>query len=249
MAHSYIEVHDNEADAFAHFAVSHPDNVILLIDTYDTRAGARKVVELAPKLAARGITVKAVRLDSGDLGALAREVRVILDRGGCPEIGIFGSGSLDEQRVLDLVAGGAPIDGFGIGTRLDVSADAPYLDCAYKLEAYAGIPRRKISPGKATWPGAKQIYRRYDENGRMVVDRVALATEPADGEALLKPVMLSGRPTETRPTLSEIRQYCASQIGVLPQALRGLQPPKPGYPVEISTGLRALAEQCPGGSG
>ena len=162
VAHSFIQAHDSEMEALERFAHSQPGNVVLLIDTYDTEAGAEKVVTLASRLREQGIAVKAVRLDSGDLAEHARRVRKILDDGGCQDVRIFSSGGLDEFALQDFLRSGAPIDGFGIGTRLDTSSDAPYLDCAYKLVEYAGIPRRKRSEGKATFPGRKQVYRRFD---------------------------------------------------------------------------------------
>ncbi|MCG6861595.1 MAG: nicotinate phosphoribosyltransferase, partial [Chromatiaceae bacterium] len=162
MAHSFIEAHGSEVEAFEHFARAQPNNVVLLIDTYDTETAARKLAALAPRLAEQGTPVKAVRIDSGDLNAHARQVRAILDRAGLSSIGIFCSGGLDEHDLVRLRAQGAPIDGFGIGTRLDTSADAPYLDCAYKLQEYAGLARRKRSEGKASWPGRKQVFRTRD---------------------------------------------------------------------------------------
>jgi nicotinate phosphoribosyltransferase len=139
MAHSFVQTHNQESQAFAHFAVANPDNVVLLIDTYDTERAAQKVVDLAPALAAQGIKIKGVRLDSGDLADHAKKVRAILDRGGLQDTTIFASGSIDEYKLADLITQKAPIDGFGIGTHLDTSADAPYLDCAYKLQEYTGI--------------------------------------------------------------------------------------------------------------
>src|SRR5687768_1130199 len=165
VAHSYIQAHGDEATAFEYFARSHPDNVILLIDTYDTEVGATKVVALARKLSQDGIRVRGVRLDSGDLEVHARRVRQILTEGGLENATIFASGSLDEYRLHALLSSGAPIDGFGVGTALDVSSDAPSLDCAYKLQEYAGRARRKRSEGKATWPGRKQVYRKYHNPG------------------------------------------------------------------------------------
>jgi nicotinate phosphoribosyltransferase len=159
MAHSYIQAHDDETAAFENFARARPDSLTLLIDTYDTEAGARKVVALAPRLAQRGITIRAVRLDSGDLVALARSVRRILDDGGLPDIAIFASGGLDEDQIAAMLGAGAPIDGFGVGTSLTTSSDVPAIDCVYKLQDYAGTPRRKRSAGKATWPGRKQVWR------------------------------------------------------------------------------------------
>ena len=155
MAHSFVQAHDDEISAFARFAEANPGNVVLLIDTYETEAAAEKVVRLAPKLKQLGIDIQGVRIDSGDLGLHARKVRAILDEAGLREVRIFASGNLDEYILRDLIEGNAPIDAFGVGTRIDTSCDAPYLDCAYKLQEYAGRPRRKRSEGKTTWPGPK----------------------------------------------------------------------------------------------
>ncbi len=240
MAHSFVQAHDDETAAFEHFARAQPDNVVLLIDTYDTEAAARKVAELALRLRRDGIRTKAVRLDSGDLGAHARAVRRILDQGGLPEVGIFASGNLDEFAVRELVSGGAPIDGFGVGTRMLTSADAPYLDCAYKLEEYAGQPRRKRSEGKATWPGRKQVYRNYDGAGAMERDVLTLDGDAHAGQGLLRPVMGQGRRLGPAVPLTESRALAALELGRLPEPLRrlGVSPP---YPVEVAPALRELA--------
>jgi len=242
MAHSFIEAHDSEMEAFRNFARSQPGNVILLIDTYDTERGARRVAELAPELAAEGIEVKAVRLDSGDHSENARRVRAILDAGGCEQVGIFCSGSLDEYRIHDLLADGAPVDGFGIGTSLDVSADVPYLDSAYKLHEYAGRPRRKRSPEKATWPGRKQVYRHYKEDGTMSHDVLTVEDDLQDGEALLQPVMRGGRRIEPSPSLESLRERAAAELERLPAPLRRFRRPGP-YRVTISERLRELAAE------
>ena len=147
MAHSYVQMHDDEAEAFENFARARPKNLTLLIDTYDTEAAARKVVALAPRLRVAGISVGGVRLDSGDLIALSKKVRRILDEGGLGDVTIFASGGIDENSIAAMLRAGAPIDGFGIGSSLTTSSDAPGLDCAYKLEEYAGVPRRKRSAG------------------------------------------------------------------------------------------------------
>jgi len=240
MAHSFVLAHAGETEAFEHFARSLPESVVLLIDTYDTEAAARKVVELAPRLAAAGIRVQGVRLDSGDLGAHARRVRAILDAGGLNGATVFASGNLDEYSIRKLVGEGAPIDGFGVGTRLDTSSDAPALDCAYKLQEYAGQPRRKRSEGKATWPGRKQVWRRYDAAGHCCGDSLMLEDEAGEGEALIRPVMRDGRRLSPSPPLAEVRAYALRQLDTLPPALRGLEP-APGYPVTVSEALRALA--------
>jgi nicotinate phosphoribosyltransferase len=240
MAHSYIQAHDDEMEAFRDFARAQPGNVVLLIDTYDTEAAAHKVVALAKELEPEGIRIQGVRIDSGDLGELARRVRRILDDGGLQRTIVFASGDLDEYRVRELLAQGAPIDGFGIGTKLDTSADVPYLDCAYKLEEYVGKPRRKRSAGKATWPGRKQVWRRYDAQGRMAGDVVGLAHEVHDGEPLLVPVMRGGRRLDTLSGLTAARTYAAAQLRLLPEPLRALEDAPP-YPVTISGELQALA--------
>jgi nicotinate phosphoribosyltransferase len=241
MAHSYIQAHDDEAAAFESFAMAQPGNVTILIDTYETEVGAEKLVRLAPKLKQRGIHVRAVRIDSGDLGEHARKVRAILDQGGLTDVRIFTSGGLDEYALRDLIARGAPIDGFGVGTTLDTSSDAPYLDCAYKLEEYHGIARRKRSEGKATWPGRKQVYRRYDEAGRMVGDVLTTEDDAQDGEPLLVPVMRDGRRLH-RETLDTARGRARAQLERLPDALRDLEV-RSRYPVTVSPRLLDLADE------
>jgi nicotinate phosphoribosyltransferase len=243
MAHSYIEAHADEISAFKAFARSFPANVVLLIDTYDTERAAEKVVRLAPELAREGIRVRGVRLDSGDLAAHARAVRAILDRGGLSEVTIFSSGNLDELKLQQLLAAGAPIDGFGIGTSLDTSSDAPFLDCAYKLQEYAGTPRRKHSEGKATWPGRKQVYRQFAPDGTFDHDVVALESDPQQGTPLLVPVMHGGRRVAAAETLASARARAAAEMARLPPHLRLLTPSPMPYRVEIALGLRALAQE------
>ncbi|GAB4169466.1 MAG: nicotinate phosphoribosyltransferase [Rhodocyclaceae bacterium] len=241
MAHSFVQAHETETGAFEDFARSQPHNCVLLIDTYDTEAAAERVVVLARRLREEGIAVSAVRIDSGDLAQHARRVRAILDAGGFPGIRIFASGNLDEYRLRELVAGGAPIGGFGVGTRMNTSADHPYLDCAYKLQEYEGRPRRKRSEGKATWPGAKQVWRR-SEHGRFTGDTLACAGEVEEGEALLAPVMRAGRRAGRLPALEQVRARAAEQIARLPESHRLLDP-APAYPVRVSDRLKALAAQ------
>jgi nicotinate phosphoribosyltransferase len=240
MAHSFVQTHAHELDAFEQFARSHPRATTLLIDTYDTEAAAAALLPLARRLAADGIQIQAVRLDSGDLGEHARQVRAILDAGGGERIRIFASGNLDEYEVRRLLAEGAPIDGFGVGTRMNTCADHPYLDCAYKLQEYAGVARRKRSEGKATWPGRKQVYRRL-ESGHLAGDTLALATDPQPGVPLLVTVMRDGRRLAPAPSLDESRAYARDQLLTLPPALRGLEPASTPYRVEIAAGLRELA--------
>jgi nicotinate phosphoribosyltransferase len=242
MAHSFIQAHDDETAAFEAFAFAQPTNVVLLIDTYDTEAGADKVVKLAPRLQAHGIVVKGVRIDSGDLADHARRVRKILDRGGLPQVTIFASGNLDEGDLRRFTSAAVPIDGFGIGTRLTTSASAPYLDCAYKLQEYAGRARRKRSEGKATWPGRKQVYRTFANDGHMAGDSLTRADESGDGEPLLRPVMRGGRRLHPPLRVTELRRRAAEQIAALPEPLQRLEPAPP-YRVEISPSLHALAAE------
>lgn len=242
MAHSFVQVHDDEMVAFENFARARPEGVILLIDTYDTEAGARKVVELAPKLKADGITIDGVRIDSGDLTAMAKKVRGILDAGGLKDVIILVSGGINEDVLLKMVVAKAPIDGFGIGVNLDASIDAPSLDCAYKLQDYAGKPRRKLSEGKQTWPGRKQVWRSYDAQGVMCGDVLSLEGDKQDGEALVVPVMRAGKRLAPAPTLAQIRERAARDLARLPEPLRRLEPGV-AYPVEISAKLKAMAAE------
>lgn len=244
MAHSFIQAHDREMEAFEHFAHSHPQALTLLIDTFDTEAAAQSLVPLARKLAREGITIQAVRLDSGDLGWHARQVRQILDEGGLPGITIFASGNLDEYALAALIAGRAPIDGFGVGTRMNTSADQPYLDCAYKLQEYAHLARRKHAEGKATWPGRKQVYRLYGAEGLMAGDVLTTldAAQPG-GEALLVPVMAQGQPLFPRPALAALREHARTELTRLPASLRVLTPTASPYPVLIAPPLHQLAAE------
>jgi nicotinate phosphoribosyltransferase len=240
MAHSFIQAHGDETAAFEAFAHARPDNLILLIDTYDTEAAARKVAALAPRLSAAGIRVQGVRLDSGDLIDLSRRVRRILDNAGLHDLTIFASGGLDEDEIAKMVAVGAPVDGFGIGTSLTTSFDAPALDCAYKLQEYAGLARRKRSTGKATWPGRKQVWRRYDDRGRFARDVLTIEGDPQDGEALIGAVMRGGRRTGPAPALNEIRVHAARGLACLPDEIRNLSTAAV-YPVDVAPALAALA--------
>ncbi len=242
MAHSYVQAHGNESEAFEHFALAQPRNAVLLIDTYDTERAAEKIVQLAPVLAAAGVAIRGVRIDSGDLAAHARRVRAILDEGGLQDLIIFASGNLDEWKVSELLRGEAPIDGFGVGTRMNTSADAPFLDCAYKLQEYDGEPRRKRSEGKASWPGRKQVFRRYGHDGRLGGDVLTLEGDAHFGQPLLRPCMRGGEPIEPRVSLADAREHARLELGRLPEPLRSLEP-APEYRAEVSHALRDLARQ------
>jgi nicotinate phosphoribosyltransferase len=239
MAHSYVQAHDDEREAFRAFAALYPDST-LLVDTYDTLDGVRRVIELSRDLGDR-FRVSALRLDSGDLAALSKTARRMLDEAGLERIELFASGGLDEQEVAKLVASGAPITGFGVGTRMGVSEDAPSLDMSYKLVDYAGSGRIKLSPGKPILPGRKQVFR-HSEAGEARGDLIAAHDERADGQPLLVPVMKAGRRLAAgRGGLGEARERAREDIRRLPAAYRSLEPADPAYPVLVSATL--LAEQ------
>jgi nicotinate phosphoribosyltransferase len=235
MAHSFIQAHDDELAAFESFAAVYPATT-LLVDTYDTLGGVRKVVELKRRLGER-FQIQAIRLDSGDLAQLAREARRILDRAGLESVGIFASSGLDEYRIVRLVAQQAPIDAFGVGTRMTVSQDAPDLDMAYKLVGYAGRGRMKLSARKVLYPCRKQVFRRV-ENGVMTGDLLGLFEERLPGEPLLALVFRNGKRL-SEPPLEVARQRHEHQLRQLPERFRRLEKAEPGYPVEIGPELCA----------
>lgn len=241
MAHSYISAFPHEIDAFRAFARAFPDRTILLLDTYDTVAGAHKAVTVAREMAAAGHRLAGVRLDSGDLVALSREVRAVLDAAGFTDARIFASGGLDEDEIVRCLDARAPIDAFGVGTRMDVSADAPYLDMAYKLVRYDGRDVLKTSAGKTTWAGPKQVYRVFSEEGRATADVLALRDEPPPGrraEAILLQVMRAGEPIRPHPPLADIRARYVAAIGALGDEVTRLRDPAP-YTVRPSERLVA----------
>ncbi len=236
MAHSYIEAHDGEAEAFRPFARLYPGTT-LLVDTYDTLAGIRKVIELQAEMGT-AFNVGAVRLDSGDLADLAKEARRLLDEAGLDEVKIFASSSLDEHAIAALLEKEAPIDGFGVGTRMGTLADQPYLDTAYKLSSYAGRGRMKLSKEKSNLPGRKQLFRFY-EQGEIARDVIATEKEHLDGETLLHCVMRGGERTEAgRRSLNAIRTHARTALGKLPDCLYALEEVTPPYPVELSDALQ-----------
>jgi nicotinate phosphoribosyltransferase len=243
MAHSYVMRFEREEDALLSFARAYPRRAVLLLDTYDTLAGARIVAALAPRLREEGVVPRAVRLDSGDLAELAPAVRRILDDAGLDGVGIFASGDLDEYRIADLVHREAPIDAFGVGTQLGTSGDAPSIGVVYKLVEDPTGPKVKLAPDKLTLPGRKQVYR-SSEDGRYSHDVLALADEPGiEGRPLLEPVLRGGRRARPPDGLRAARARCAAALAALPDHLRGLDAAEPAYPVRRSDGLAALCER------
>lgn len=240
MAHSFIQAHDSEKSAFINFARSHPENTVLLLDTYDTEHGAEKVVELAAEFKSNNIKIKGVRLDSGDMVSLSKRVRQKLDDADLKDIKIFASGNLDEYSLAEFREKNAPVDGFGIGSKMTTSADVPYFDCAYKLVEYKNLGRRKLSTSKITWPGRKQIFRHYDSNHTMVGDSLGLETEQHQtAEPLMQQYMEKGKSIQTLPSLDETQQYFAEQMNQLP-SLELLNKP---YPVKPSSKLQSYSDK------
>ena len=241
LAHSYIQAHGDETAAFRAFSKLYPDTV-LLVDTYDTLAGVEKVIELAKRLG-EDFKIRAIRLDSGDLLDLSLQARAALNQAGLDRVQVIVSGSLDESEIDALLSSGAPLDGFGVGTAMGVSADAPFLDIVYKLTSYAGEGRVKLSANKPVLPGRKQVFRRTDGD-RDTGDAIARVDEDLPGRPLLETVMCDGIRT-IPPTydLFEIRRYAAEQIARLPETVRGLTDTDPPYPVEISAKLNAYHEE------
>jgi nicotinate phosphoribosyltransferase len=241
MAHSYIQSYDEEIQAFRDFAQIYPETV-LLVDSYDTLAGVDKVIALSHELG-DAFKIRAVRLDSGDLGDLAVKSRAILDDAGLKDVEIFASSGLDEYKIAELVARGAPIEGFGVGTKMGVSEDAPSLDIAYKLCAYAGTGRVKLSTGKPILPGRKQVFR-VMEDGIAVRDVIARADEALEGTPLLAAVMRDGVRLEAgEVALDEIREHANSELDRLPARVRALEPANLLYPVSVSAVLSRYHEE------
>jgi nicotinate phosphoribosyltransferase len=238
MAHSFIEAFPSEDDAFRAFAEDHPHRTTFLVDTYDTRNGVRNAIGIARSL---GLTREVgVRLDSGDLDRLAREARAELDAAGLTAARIFASGGLDEHEVAELVRGGAPVDAFGIGTQLGVSADVPYLDTVYKLVEYDGQPTMKLSTAKVSAPGAKQVWRGPGDSG----DLLGLANEAApDGwEPLLEPAMVEGKRLAPSPSIEELRGRFDADLAAVPTKARRLAHPE-HVRVRHSSDLIALTRE------
>ena len=241
MAHSFISSFESEIDAFRAYAESFPDGCVLLLDTYDPIAGAKKAVAIARELAASGKKLRGVRIDSGALAALAREVRRIFDEAGFRDVQIFGSGGLDEYDIAEFTAKSVPFNAYGVGTQMGISGDQPWLDMAYKLVEVDGRPVLKLSRGKASMPGQKQVFRRSD-GGRLIKDIVGLAGENLEGEPLLQTVMEKGAIKAPHPALGEIRERFRAEFALLDESVKALRSAK-RFPVEISAALRRLRDR------
>ena len=230
-------------DAFRAYANAFPHRTILLLDTYDTIEGAHHAVVVGKELEEAGHRLVGVRLDSGDYLDLSRKVRGILDQAGLGYVQIVASGGLDEFEISRLVEGGAPIDIFGVGTRVSVSADAPYTDMSYKLACYENRPVMKLSPDKVSPPGTKQVYRVRDGQGVFERDIVALREEDLPGgEALLETVMEQGQRTRPAPALAQAREWFNHDFERLGEHFKRIVNP-PRYPVAFSSRLQRLTDQ------
>ncbi len=242
MAHSFVTSFANELDAFRAYAASFPSRTILLIDTYDTIEGAQKAITVAKEMETRGEQLQGVRLDSGDILQLSKEVRRILDDAALHHVSILVSGGLDEYQVEELLGQEAPIDAFGIGTKMGVSDDSPWTDMAYKQVEYDGRPVAKLSTGKSSLPGRKQVFRIRDHSGNFSHDILALRDEQLEGEPLLEKVMEEGQPIQPSPGLEEIRQRFLEELSHLDERYKLLRDP-PRYSVELSPNLKDLSHR------
>ena len=243
MAHAFVQAHREEADAFRAFARAFGTATVLLVDTYDSHRGIEHAIQVASECRREGVSFRGIRLDSGDLAELARHARRRLDDAGLGDMRVLVSGGLDEHEIQRLVVDeAAPIDGFGVGSALGVSDDAPVLDTVYKLVAYEGRPVRKTSTGKEIWPAAKQVWRAPDWSQ----DTLALADEPPpapDHRPLLEEVMHGGRRTGPgHRTLAEANHHFEQEWGTMPRALKDLTAP-PEHPLAVSSRLRRLAAE------
>ncbi|MDR0470105.1 MAG: nicotinate phosphoribosyltransferase [Nitrososphaerota archaeon] len=246
MAHSFIMSYPREIDAFRAFLKTFPNKTTLLIDTYDDIAGAEKAAVVAKELAVKGICLGGVRIDSGDLVESSRKIRGILDTQGLQYVKVFASGDLDEYKITELLDKSAPIDSFGVGTKMGTSADRPYLDVIYKLCETQNAdksfsPIMKLSKDKNTLPGRKQVYRFRNDDGTFKKDVITLADEPSEGEAMLVKVMDKGKLMSSLPSLEEIRGFAAKNIAQLPQKYKTVIN-APLYPVELSEKLQKLVK-------
>lgn len=243
MAHSFISAFNNEIDAFSAFSKTFPKNSVFLIDTYDTLEGARNTVKAAKKMKKRGEVPIGVRLDSGDMADLSQKVRKILDDAGLFDVKIFASSGFDEFKIADVIANGAKIDAFGVGTKMGVSADAPYFDIVYKMVRFKDRDVRKLSPGKITLAGKKQVFRKSDESGRYIEDTIGLRNETIDkNEPLLKKVMANGKTVGPHPSLQDIRDTFKRNFAALDESYKSIDE-HTAYPVKISSRLTELQKK------
>lgn len=247
MAHSFILLFDREIEALRAFAKTFPEICTFLIDTFDDMKGAEKAAIVAKELEKKGFRLKSVRLDSGDLVEISKKVRALLDKRGLNYVKIFASGDLDEYRIEELLRKGAKIDSFGVGTRMSTSEDRPYVDVIYKLcekvdKGGKTVPAMKLSQGKITFPGRKQVFRIKDGAGKFIKDVIALHDEKVEGEPLLVKVMEKGEIVYDLPCLEMIRERALENLSKLPEEYKRLRN-APSYPVELSPRLKKMVDE------
>ncbi len=236
VAHSFIMSFESEEEAFRAYAKVFPGNTVLLVDTYDTVEGVKKAIEVGKELLEKGFKLKGIRLDSGNVKELAKIARKLLDEAGMSYVKIIVSGGLDEYKVKEILSSGAPVDGFGVGTKVGTSSDAPYIDFVYKLVEFNGKPVMKTSSGKKMYPGRKQVFRFEG------YDVVSLNDEQFSGKPLLKSFMRDGKVVKSLPTLAQVREYAIEQIHSLPKEVLSIEE-RVSYQVNISDKLNRLYEE------
>ncbi len=244
MAHSFIQSFENEIDAFRAFARTFPENAVLLVDTYDTLSGTRIAAQVGQEMSRDGKKLKGVRLDSGDIARLSKGTRKILQKAGLEEVTIFASGGFDEYKIQDVLSRGGDVDSFGVGTKMGVSADAPYLDMAYKLVQYDGRPVLKLSSGKETLASEKQVFRFKTSKDKLRKDIIGLRDDNFnEGEPLLTRVMRKGKTSVKLPPLTHIRERFLEEFFCLDEKYKTIKEDGGEYPVELSPRLKDLQSQ------
>jgi nicotinate phosphoribosyltransferase len=243
MAHSYVEAFSGDLAAFSAYSKTFPDNSIFLIDTYDTINGAKHAVTIAKQMKENGHSLIGVRLDSGDMVDLSQKVRKIFDDAGLSNVKIFASSGFDEFKIAKIISQGAKIDAFGVGTKVGVSADAPYLDVVYKMVHFKDRDVRKLSPGKMTLAGEKQVFRKSDPNGRYLEDIIGLRDDIINqSRPLLKKVMENGEMLQPHPSLQTIRDRFKKNFALLDDRYKSIFEHN-AYPVTLSNSLQKLQER------
>jgi nicotinate phosphoribosyltransferase len=247
MAHSFITSFEDEIDAFRAFARTFPENTVLLVDTYDTLSGTRLAAKVGKEMARQGKELKGVRLDSGDIARLSQEARDVLRQEGFEKAIIFASGAFDEYKIKRVLNQGGDVDSFGVGTKMGVSADAPYFDMAYKMVEHSGRPVLKLSPGKITLASAKQVFRFIASNGKLERDVIGLRDDNLkEGEPLLKEVMAGGEKKAGLPSLSQIQNCFLDEFSCLDEKYKFIDKEGKEYAVGLSSRLKSLQDEVVG---
>jgi nicotinate phosphoribosyltransferase len=244
MAHSFISSFEDEKEAFRAFSQTFPENSILLVDTYNSVSGTIKAAQVGEEMAEHGEQLKGIRLDSGNMTKLSQKARHILDEHGLKDAMIFASGGFDEHKIQKVLSQEAKIDSFGVGTKMGVSADAPYLDMAYKIVKYNGEPVIKLSTGKVSLTSDKQVFRFSSDDGFYDHDVIALRDEQLNGGSpLLVPVVSEGQIIYEPPSLSEMKARFKESFSHLEDKYKSIHKDKPLYPVKISKKLQKLQDK------